>query len=94
MVSKVRIRLPSRQKKAALLTGSSTHLMPLKRNLVCAGNDSESIQHVPGFILSIGRLVRYFRQFPGNYLTTIDVPRVLIQFSANVHPVYSSIWLD
>jgi hypothetical protein len=82
----VRIRLSSGQKKAAFLTGSSSNLKPLKINLVFAENDSESIEHVPGVILSIGLLVRYFRQFPRNYLTTIDVLRVLFKFSASVHP--------
>lgn len=77
MVSEVRIRLSSRQKIAAFLIGSSTHLKPLKINLVCVENDSESIEHVPGFILSIGSLMRYSRQFPRNCYTTIDVLRVL-----------------
>ena len=77
MVSEVRIRLSSRQKIAAFLTGSSTRPKPLKINLIYAENDSESIEHVPGFILSIDLLIHYFRQFPRNCLTTIDVLRVL-----------------
>jgi hypothetical protein len=60
MVSEVRIRLSSGQKKAAFLTGSSSHLKPLKINLVCAEKDSESTEQVPAFILSIGLSVRYF----------------------------------
>ena len=64
-MSEVRIRLPSRQKIAAFLTGSSTRLKPLNINLVCvcvcvSKNDSESIEHVPSFILSDRSLGKLF----------------------------------
>jgi hypothetical protein len=62
-VSEVRIRLPSRQKIAAFLTGSSTRLKPLNINLVCvcvSKDDSESIEHVPSFMLSDRSLGKLF----------------------------------